>query len=46
MEEFSFDGCATMTEFKFRKDRVIESLELEKKWETFLKKFVEELYQR
>ena len=36
----------TMQDFKNRKKGVIEELKLEEKWETFLKKFVEELGQR
>ena len=35
-----------MKEFMNRKENVIESLELEEKWENFLKKFVKELNNR
>ena len=48
MEELfgKYRTISNMIEFKDRKEDVIESLKLEPKWETFLNKFVEELYQR
>ena len=42
MEAFKV-RMVTMKDFKNRQKGVIEDLKLEEKWETFLKKFVEEL---